>query len=260
MTDLVINNLTVVTNDKRHTLLDNVSCCLSENETLAIIGPNGAGKSSLLHTISGDLINYHGDIELANISLDLKTRAKQIAVLPQFSLLNFPYRVYEVVLLGRTPHRTGLKIDNQITAEVLDIMDISNLSQRLYTELSGGEKQRVQLARVLAQIWRIEDTNNGKRILLLDEPTTALDLGHQYQLMQTLKQFSATGVMIIMVLHDLNLAARYADRTLALLDSKALAFGKTRDVLTQSIIEKLFSTTVTVTTHPDDSTPVILSQ
>ena len=260
MANLEINNLTVTTSDNSHTLLENVSCCVKGGDILAVIGPNGAGKSSLLQSIAGDFDSFIGSINLAGKPIDPKFQAKQIAVLPQFSLLNFPYRVNEVVQLGRTPHRTGTVIDKQIIKEVLDVMDISELCSRHYTDLSGGEKQRVQIARVLAQIWRAEDSANKQRVLLLDEPTTALDLGHQFQLMKTLQQFSASNVIIIMVLHDLNLVARYTTKCLALLNSKVLSFGKTNDVLNQQTIETLFATKVCITTHPNNSTPIVLSQ
>ena len=135
-----------------------------------------------------------------------------------------------MVQLARIPHNTGRQCDDQIVKDALELMDISFLTNRLYTELSGGEKQRVQLARVLAQIWNSEDAPAQTRLLLLDEPTSALDLGHQQQLMTAIRKLANQGVTVVMVLHDINLAAHYADTILALLCSERLAYGSVRCV------------------------------
>lgn len=260
MANLTIQNLRVWAPASQHLLLDGISCVARDGEILAVVGPNGAGKSSLLHALAGDFESYQGTIDFGVIPHDLQRRARHMAVLPQFSLLSFPYRVDEVVRLGRIPHRSGQRIDQQIIDEVLHAMDIAYLAQRLYTELSGGEKQRVQLARVLAQIWRAEDADCGQRLLLLDEPTTALDLGHQHQLMQAIRKFAASGVIVVMVLHDLNLAARYADKVLALQCSQTLAFGSVSQVICSDVIQALYATGVAVLHHPDYSTPIVLGQ
>ena len=260
MSSLNVSHLQVHSADLQHLLLKDVNFSLSAGEVLAVVGPNGAGKSTLLHALIGDIAITAGNVELPVTELNQAQRARQIAVLPQFSLLNFPYRVTEVVQLGRIPHNTGRNIDQQIITQALAAMDISYLSDRLYTELSGGEKQRVQLARVLAQIWRAEDCQNQQRMLLLDEPTTALDLGHQHQLMQAIRTFVEQGVMVIMILHDLNLAARYADKILALLCSRQLAFGSCDEVITADIVAKLFSSDVSVLHHPQYSTPIVLGK
>jgi len=244
--------------DNAHTILvNNVSCTLKAGEVLAIIGPNGAGKSTLLNAIAGD-IKYSGEIRIIGVSQQAKLRARQLAVLPQLSLLNFPYRVSEVVGLARIPHSTGRLRDDEIVQEALSLMDISFLSDRLYTELSGGEKQRVQLARVFAQIWQKSDTENGSRLLLLDEPTAALDLGHQRLLMRAIRELASHGVGVVMVLHDINLAARYADKALALLCSEQLAFGLVNEVITQENIRSLFEVDVHIARHPEHNSPVVI--
>ncbi|MCL4169000.1 UNVERIFIED_CONTAM: hypothetical protein GTU68_027587 [Idotea baltica] len=224
---------------------------------MAIIGPNGAGKSSLLKAIAGDL-TYSGSISIQGLSETPTLRARQVAVLPQLSLLNFPYRVSEVVGLSRIPHNTGRKRDDKIVKDALKLMDISFLTNRLYTELSGGEKQRVQLARVLAQIWSREDAPAESRLLLLDEPTTALDLGHQQQLMSAIRTLAQQGVTVVMVLHDINLAAHYADNILALLCSQQLAFGSVNEVITAPNIKSLFGVDAKVIMHPERNTPVVI--
>lgn len=259
---LEIENVSVELKNRRsnssHSILVNsVSCHVDAGEVMAIIGPNGAGKSTLLNAISGDS-EFSGRIEINGIESEPKLRARQIAVLPQLSLLNFPYRVSEVVGLARIPHDTGRQRDDEIVQEALTLMDISFLSDRLYTELSGGEKQRVQLARVFAQIWQKSDAPNGTRVLLLDEPTAALDLGHQQLLMQAIQALANNGVAVIMVLHDVNLAARYADKALALLCSELLAFGPIDEVINQKNIKSLFDVDVHITQHPEHKSPVVI--
>ncbi len=238
-------------------LVNNVSFEVASGEVLAIIGPNGAGKSTLLNTLAGDH-EYSGIIEIDGLQANPKARARQLAVLPQLSLLNFPYRVSEVVGLSRIPHSTGQQRDAEIVQEALSLMDISFLSERLYTELSGGEKQRVQLARVFAQIWQAEDAENATRVLLLDEPTAALDLGHQHQLMRSIRKLAEQGVAVIMVLHDINLAARYADKALALLCSERLAFGTIDEVISEENIRALFEVDVHIAEHPEHKSPVVI--
>ena len=238
-------------------LLDDINCELAAGEILAVIGPNGAGKSTLQNAIAGDL-NYSGDIHISSVAESRKLRARQVAVLPQLSLLNFPYRVSEVVNLARIPHQTGRSQDQKIVASALELMDINHLANRLYTELSGGEKQRVQLARVLAQIWNVDDAASGTRLLLLDEPTAALDLGHQQQLMYAIQEFAQSGVAVLMVLHDINLAAQYADKLLALLSSQQIAYGTVEQVVTEQIVHQLFNIKASIISHPEHGTPIIL--
>jgi len=242
---------------QHETLVDQVSCELNAGDILSIIGPNGAGKSTLLKAIAGDF-PYEGNIVIDGVSEQAKLRARQVAVLPQLSLLNFPYRVSEVVGLGRIPHATGRQRDMVIMREALKMMDIDFLEQRLYTNLSGGEKQRVQLARVLAQIWDAEDADNGTRLLLLDEPTAALDLGHQQQLMQSIRLFADQGVAVLMVLHDINLAAYHSDQMLALLCSQRIAYGAPKTVVTTQNMKSLFGLDTQVISHPHRDTPVVI--
>ena len=168
-------------------------------------------------------------------------------------------------MLSRIPHKSGHIADQKIVNEALELMDIEYLAQRLYTDLSGGEKQRVQLARILAQIWRTQDIpatsasqSQAQRLLLLDEPTAALDLGHQADLMRAVKEFSQSGVAVVMVVHDINLAARYADRILALQCSQVMAFGGVEEVITKANMEALFSTTVDVVLEPISGTPYVM--
>ena len=172
-------------------LLRDISLALGPGRILGLTGPNGAGKSSLLRLIAGDIPLAAGHLQLAGKSREEWPRrllARRLAYLPQLSLLNFPYTVEEVVTLGRMPHDTGLSIDAGILAQAMAATDISGLRGRLYTRLSGGEKQRVQLARVFSQVW---DAGTGG-LLLLDEPTTALDLAHQQMVLGAVRDLAAT--------------------------------------------------------------------
>lgn len=246
------------------TLLQNISLQLSAGEVLAVIGPNGAGKSSLLSTVVGDLPVAQGRLQACGFYADgslcdpalARQRAKQIALLPQLSLLNFPYRVAEVVALGRSPHDSGIEQDQRIVAEALAAMDIAHLSERLYTQLSGGEKQRVQLARVMAQVWSADDAS--PRLLLLDEPSSSLDLGHQLQLMDAIRRFAKQGVAVMMVVHDVSLAASYADCLLALDQGHPIALGTPEAVVTETVMQELFKIPLRVIQHPENGKPMVV--
>jgi len=258
MTILKITKAGVTVNHA--SLIDNISLTVDSGQILAVVGANGAGKTTLLNAIAGDIPLTTGEIRLCGKSLaqwSVPTRAKSLSVLPQLSLLNFPYTVDEVVALGRTPHSTGIKIDRQIVGEAMHAMDITYLSGRVYTHLSGGEKQRTQLARVMTQIWRSEDAK--ARLLLLDEPTTALDLGHQQQLMYAVKKFADNGVAVVMVVHDINIAAKYADSILALSCGRAIASGKTEEVLVTDVLRRLFTAEVEIIKHPITQKPFVIS-
>lgn len=236
-----------------------VSLRLAAGEVAAVIGPNGAGKTTLLRAVAGELAPSAGRLEVCgrpHQHWPARERARHLAVLPQASALHFPFRVAEVVALGRIPHGSGRLVDEHIVSEALAAMDISHLRQRLYPQISGGEKQRTQLARVMAQIWRAEDA--GTRLLLLDEPTAALDLGHQQQLMECVRAFAAQGVAVLMVMHDLNLAARAADRLLALQDGTLVADGRASEVLSVELLHQLFGASVELHRHPRTGCPILL--
>lgn len=240
-------------------LLRDITVSVADGEMLALIGPNGAGKSSLMHAMIGDHRPVSGRIGFDGRPLDTlpdRERACRIALLPQFSALGFPFTVRDVVMLGRGPHSAGRRADVDIVDAVLAATDIEHLQQRLYTHLSGGEKQRVQLARVMAQIWREADA--GSRLLLLDEPVAALDLGHQQLIMTQVAALARSGVAVVLVLHDISLAARHVDRMLALRDGRTVAQGTPAEVVTEDTVRRLFDTRARVIAHPDTGTPVVL--
>lgn len=239
-------------------LLEDISIALAPGEILGLAGPNGAGKTSLLKLMAGDLTPSNGELLLGGRTRrDWPRRelARSLAYLPQLSLLNFPYSVEEVVALGRTPHDTGADYDQDIMAQVMAATDITALRHRLYTQLSGGEKQRVQLARVFAQIW---DAKNG--LLLLDEPTTALDLSHQQLILATVRQLAGRGCAVVLVIHDLNLVAGTADQLAVIANGGLAAIGTPGEVLTPALIHDVFDVVVLVQQHPDRKHPLVINR
>jgi iron complex transport system ATP-binding protein len=186
-------------------------------------------------------------------------QAKRRAVLPQDSPLSFPYSAFEVALMGRNPHHRGAEgpRDYEIARAALEAAGALDLADRLYPSLSGGEKQRVQLARVMAQVW--EAPPSGHRYLLLDEPTSSLDLAHQHSTLRLAKRFTQGGAGVLAVLHDLNLAAQYADRILVLSAGHAVALGSPLEVLTPELVALAFHTPVLVTPHPCLDCPLIVA-
>ena len=241
-------------------LLRNISLEVEAGKVTAIVGPNGAGKSSLLKVLTGDMAPTRGQVQLNHRPLahwPLLHRAQMLAVLPQHSLLNFPFTANEVVALGRIPHQTGVIKDAEIVAQALDLVDASYLQKRLYTQMSGGEKQRVQLARVLAQIWQPSD--HGEQFLVLDEPTSAFDLSHQKLTLDIVRQLANRGVGVVMVLHDLNLAARCADNLVVFDGGVIVAQGQPEQVLTESLIAKVFGVKAIISQHPRTNRPLVIT-
>ncbi|OYT70495.1 MAG: heme ABC transporter ATP-binding protein [Chloracidobacterium sp. CP2_5A] len=243
-------------------LLDDVSLALAPGEVTALLGPNGAGKSTLLKALSGDLQPTQGAVYLDGRPLDgwsLVERAQRRAVLPQESSLAFPFTAFEVVLLGRAPHVALAETphDIAIARQAMQRTGVEHLALQRYPSLSGGERQRVQFARALAQIW--EPLPHGAaRWLLLDEPTASLDLAHQYEAMAVARQLAQDGVGVIVVVHDLNLAAYVADRVVALDRGRVAAEGRPEDALTPERIRSIFGLEVSVTPHPRHGRPCIV--
>ena len=234
------------------TILDDVSLELKAGETVALLGANGAGKSSLLKALCGDIKLKSGEINLEDRSLkdwNYHELARKRAVLSQHSNLIFPFTVQEVALLGRNPHIRGTesKKDLAIVNQALKLVEADHLAQQSFPTLSGGEQQRVHLARVLAQIW--EKPENSARYLFLDEPTSSLDLAHQHLTLQTARQFADSETAVLMVLHDLNLAAQYADKIMILQNGKKVAFDTPKNVLNTQTIREVFGVEAYITRH-----------
>jgi iron complex transport system ATP-binding protein len=240
-------------------LLRNISLEVEAGAVTAIVGPNGAGKSSLLKVLTGEVTATRGEVYLNQRELahwPLLDRAQMLAVLPQHILLNFPFTADEVVGLGRIPHQTGVTKDKQIITQALDLVDASYLQKRFYTQMSGGEKQRVQLARVLAQIWQPSD--HGEQFLVLDEPTSAFDLSHQQLTLDIVRQLAERGVGVLMVVHDLNLAARCADNLVVFDGGVIAAQGKPKDILSEQLIDKVFGVKSIISQHPVTKRPLVI--
>lgn len=251
---LAADNITVELGGNR--VLESVAATVNPGEVVAILGPNGAGKSTLLAVLSGAHRNFVGSVSLNDRPLrewSLTSLARQRAVMSQQTELGFPFRVLEVVMLGRSPHR-GLstqKQDLRCCHAALEQTSTTHLANRFYTSLSGGERQRVQLARVMAQLDFIHDSPpTNRRYLLLDEPTSALDLTHQHAVLAMAKQLSQRGFGIVTVLHDPNLAARYADRILLLQRGQIHSEGTPDQVMTESTIGEVYELPVSVSQDP----------
>lgn len=247
-------------------LLNNITIDCPRGSVTALMGPNGAGKTSLLKVISGEYQASQGRVEINRRSREewKPTKIAQfMSVLPQSSTLEFAFTSEEVVALGRTPHATGTVRDVEIITAALARVDASYLAQRSFVQLSGGEKQRVQLARVLAQIWdhcegdgQVDALTDG--ILLLDEPSSAFDLAHQLMLIEIVQQISARGVTVVMVMHDLNLAAKCADQMVFMNCGHCIAVGTVTELLTPALLKKVFSVDAEVITHPVQGTPMVV--
>ncbi len=225
-------------------LLENISYQFEPGKCYMVCGPNGAGKSTLMKLLSLLEVPDTGEISYNNSAIDYSKKekyAKYRAVLSQQVDISFPLEVEEVIMMGRYPHFkiNPAKEDYQICDEVIALQNLQSFRERNFLTLSGGEKQRVQFARVLAQIWRMPE--DGSRILLLDEPISSLDIKYQFEFLQHIKQFSNERTIIIAVLHDLNLALNYADEVLLLSEGKLFASGEPSLVLSPENISRVFN-------------------
>ncbi|HWV22231.1 MAG TPA: heme ABC transporter ATP-binding protein [Devosia sp.] len=244
-------------------ILHGISMEAPAGKLTAIIGPNGSGKSTLLKALCRDYA-YSGTIFLDGrdiASMSPVEIAGLRAVLPQSSNLPFPFTVREVVAMGLTAGRPGghPRALQHLPEEALARVDLAGFGARFYGELSGGEQQRVQLARVLCQVW--EPVIDGvPRYLFLDEPVSSLDIKHQLMIMDVAKRFARSGGGVIAVLHDLNLTALYADGIAALREGRMVASGRPDAVLTDAVLETVFDVPLKVGAAPKPGTPFVLPQ
>lgn len=250
---LEIKNLTCGYDSKF--ILQGINFEIGAGELVGIIGPNGSGKTTLLRAITKVIRPKKGEIllEKENIEkLRFKELAKKIAVVSQNSVANF-MTVEEFVLLGRIPHRRRLqfletKVDAKIAQEGMALTDTLRFKERSLGTLSSGERQLVVIARTLAQ---------EPRLLLLDEPTSHLDIAHQVKILDLLKRLNKNGLTVIIVLHDLNLASEYCSRLILLHNGSVHKVGPPHEVLTYQIIEEVYKTIVVVKENPVSSKPYI---
>jgi iron complex transport system ATP-binding protein len=219
-------------------VLNDVSLALSSGHLVALVGPNGAGKTTLLRALAG-LVPSEGAIEIGGAvlsSLSLRERARRFAYLPQGHIVHWPLAARDIVALGRYPHgatdpaRLTPK-DTEAVVRAMQTTDVVEFSERRVTELSGGERSRVALARVLA----VEAP-----VILADEPTASLDPRHQFDVMKSLRASADKGVLVIVVTHDLGLAARFADTVLVLSDGRLVSQGAPAEALSEKIMGDVF--------------------
>ncbi len=244
-------------------LLADVSLTLSPGKVHALLGPNGAGKSTLLKILAGDLRPSAGAVLLNDrplLSWSGRERARQRAVLPQQDSLRFAFTVREIVALGRLPCPAQSRArEAEIVLEALAAAEAANLASRVYTTLSGGERARVQFARVMAQLWDPPgpDLPGSGRYLLLDEPTASLDLAHQHACLKMARRFADGGVGVLTVLHDPNLAMRYGDEVTLLRDGRLLDAGAPPQTLSATNLESLYGVPVNLYHPPEGGRPII---
>ena len=236
------------------TILDDITLDVRYGRVLALVGPNGAGKSTLLAVLTGDAAATAGEVRLDGRPLaqwSSRELARTRAVLMQSNQVAFSFTAGDVVEMGRAPWAgtEHADADDRLIAQALDRADVTHLAARAFPSLSGGEKARVSLARVLAQ-----DT----RIVLLDEPTAALDLRHQEEVLRVARALAGEGRAVVVVLHDLSLAAAYADDLAILAGGRLVAAGEPAAVLSEERITAVYGTPVRVLPDPDTGRPVIL--
>lgn len=252
---LEIQSLCVKYGQRR--VLEDITLSVQPGEILVVAGPNGAGKSTLIRAVSGVLPVDSGRVVIQGkelLSLPAGERARNLAVVPQARNLPGAFTVYESVLLGRTPYLGWIgqprPADHERVKRAMERTSTLELSTRRVGELSGGEQQRVLLARALAQ-----DTP----VLLLDEPTTHLDLQHQSRLLNLVRALaSERKIAVLMVLHDLNLAGLYADRVALLVNGRIRAYGSPQEVLTEETLTQAYKVPVHVMPHPEYGSPLII--
>lgn len=245
----------------RTAILDGVDLTVAPGRLTAVIGSNGAGKSTLMRCIAGERSPTSGRVTLDGAPIaawDLVALARRRAVLPQHVALDFPLTGREVVRLGRSPHRgvADAATDRRAIAAAMAAADVAHLADRSYPTLSGGEQQRVQFARVLAQIAGPDAAPSG--YLLLDEPTASLDLAHQSAILRAARGLAEAGAGVLAILHDLNQAARFADDIVLLRQGRVFAAGSPAEVFTAPIVEAALGCPVEVIRHPRSDRPHIV--
>ncbi|HEY4346487.1 MAG TPA: ABC transporter ATP-binding protein [Gaiellaceae bacterium] len=252
MTSLTLDRVSVSLGGSR--IVENISIAVDAGEWLTLIGPNGAGKSTLLRAVAG-LVSFEGSIRLDGSELTAFSRrelARRIAFVPQSPVLPPDMRVREYALLGRTPYvgtfSTESRGDHEAADRALGRLELLPLAGRPLRTLSGGEQQRVVLARALAQ---------EARVLLLDEPTTALDIGRQQQALELVAELrEQRSLTVLSAMHELTLASQYADRLALLSNGRLVAAGAPAEIATRELISEHYNARVQVVTH--GSTPIAI--
>ena len=235
-------------NDK--SILEDINIEIKKGMILSILGPNGAGKSSLLNILSGDIESNIGNVfydntDIKNISI--QERAFIRSVMSQNQPIVFDFSVRDIVEMGWLD-KGNIRYSNNINNAIIGVLndcEIAHLEKRKFNTLSGGEQRRVHFARSLIQLWR-ESDNKDSRYLMLDEPTSNLDLSHQIKLMNMLKKLANDGVGILLILHDLNLAFNFSDYIAIIKNGKLFAYDKPLNIINKNILEDVFELTFNV--------------
>ena len=243
---------------KTRKLLQDINFNIQPGELFVIIGPNGAGKSTLLKALTEE-INYSGEISFQQQSIKKWTTAKLAKTRAKFSQhhqQDIPLPVNEVVMMGRYPYFASKPnlTDLKVVSESLKLTEMNAFKDKSYNQLSGGEKQRVHLARIFAQL----NNEFQEKLMLLDEPLNNLDVYYQHKVLEAVKGFAKKGNMAAIVMHDLNLAAQFADRILLLKDGKTVKYGDPKQVLTSKTICDVYDFPCKVMSHPLAQTPMIV--
>jgi len=252
-------NMTIAAKNLNHSfgeniVLRNVSFHVAKRDFFIIIGPNGSGKTTLMKIISGILKPQNGELKILNRSIDQyhrKDLARTIAFVPQMTFADFPFTVTEIVLMGRSPYLGILGIegenDLEIANQAIAFTGLENLAHRKLDQLSGGEQQRVFIARAICQ---------EPDIILLDEPTASLDLAYQVRIMDLMEKLKTEkGITVVMVSHDVNLAAMYADQLLLLHNGQVMCQGLPDEVITYQTLEAAYGCTLLVDESPLGKSP-----
>ncbi|MFC6859948.1 heme ABC transporter ATP-binding protein [Zunongwangia atlantica] len=253
---LAVNQLNISIKTRR--LLQDINFNIQPGELFVIIGPNGAGKSTLLKALTEE-INYSGEINFQQQSIKKWTTAKLAKTRAKFSQhhqQDIPLPVNEVVMMGRYPYFASKPnlTDLKVVSESLKLTEMSAFKDKSYNQLSGGEKQRVHLARIFAQL----NNEFQEKLMLLDEPLNNLDVYYQHKVLEAVKGFAKKGNIAAIVMHDLNLAAQFADRILLLKDGKMVKYGNPKQVLTSKTICDVYDFPCKVMSHPLAQTPMIV--
>ncbi len=238
-------------------VIRDISFSIKRGDFLGIIGPNGSGKSTLLRLMSRVLTPRNGNVVLEGVDIykmNLKEFCRKVAFVPQDTVINFSFSVWEIVLMGRIPHLSRLELETKedfsIAQGALALTDTSYLKEKEIDQLSAGERQRVIIAKALAQ---------EPVLLFLDEPTSHLDIGHQIQILDLLRRLNREkNLTIVMVIHDLNLASEYCNRIILLNEGSISKQGSPEEVLTYENIETVYKTVVVVNNNPINSRPYVV--
>ncbi len=254
MTALHARNLHFAYQDK--VILRDITFSLPKGRLIGIVGPNGSGKSTLLKLLARQLPLQGGQVEVQGQSLSsysMKSLARQLAFLPQRPVMVEGIRVEQLVQYGRHPHQGWFNQwsdeDARQVARAREAMQLDAIWLRQASSLSGGQAQRAWLGMILAQ---------NTDLILLDEPTSALDIGHQAEVMEAVHRITQEGRTVLIVIHDLGIAARYCDELIALADGQIQAMGPARQVMTKQLVDRLYDTDVDILPAPGDGAPVIV--